>query len=136
MSAEAPTVSLLRQSKTPSLVADFSWMFVGNAVYAAGQFLTLILLAKLVRPEMVGQYALGLAIVYPVMMFTNLQLKAVITSDTQRQIAFGHYLGLRLLTTPLALALIFAITQVLRYDRELTAVVLMVGVAYGIETIT
>ena len=136
MSAEAPTLPLLGRSKSPSLLADFGWMFVGNAVYAAGQFLTLILLAKLVRPEMVGQYALGLAIVYPVMMFTNLQLKAVITSDTQRKIEFGHYLGLRLLTTPLALAVIFAITQALRYDRDLTKVVLMVGVAYGIETIS
>jgi len=133
---EAPILSMLRRSKNPSLLADFGWMFVGNAVYAAGQFLTLILLAKLVRPEMVGQYALGLAIVYPVMMFTNLQLKAVITSDTRRKIEFGHYLGLRLLTTPLALAVIFAITKALGYDRVLTEVVLMVGVAYGIETIS
>ena len=136
MSAEAPSLPVLQQSERSSLFADFSWMFVGNAVYAAGQFVTLILLAKLVRPEMVGQYALGLALVYPVMMFTNLQLKAVITSDVRRQVGFGHYLGLRLLTTPLAFVAIYAITRILKYDRDLTAVVLMVGVAYGIETIS
>lgn len=110
-------------------------MFVGNAVYAGGQFVILMLLAKLLRPEMVGQYALGLAIVYPVMMFTNLQLRAVITSGA-RQTHFGHYLSLRLLTTSLAFLFIFAITQILGYSRELTAVVLMVGVAYAIETIS
>ena len=136
MSAEAPSLQVLQQSRRSSLFADFSWMFVGNAVYAAGQFITLILLAKLVRTEMVGQYALGLALVYPVMMFTNLQLKAVITSDISKRVQFGHYLGLRLLTTPFAFVAVYIITKLLRYDRDLTAVVLMVGVAYGIETIS
>lgn len=126
----------LPQGKAPSLRADFSWMLVGNAVYAGAQFATLMLLTKLVQPEMVGQYALGLAIVYPVMMFTNLQLRAVMTSETRPQIRFGDYLGLRLLTTSLSIAVIFAITQILHYRGELTAVILMVGVAYGIETIS
>src|SRR5260370_5921233 len=49
---------------------------------------------------------------------------------------FGYYVTLRLLTTSLALAIIFAITQILRYRWELTAVVLMVGVAYAIEAIS
>ena len=109
---------------------------MGNAVYAAGQFAVLMLLAKLVRPEMVGQYALGLAVVYPVMMFTNLHLRAVMTSDVRQRVAFGHYLGLRLVTTSLAFAVIFGATQFLHYDRALTAVILMVGVAYGVETIS
>ena len=111
-------------------------MFVGNAIYAGGQFATLMLLAKLVRPELVGQYALSLAVVYPVMMLSNMQLRAVMTSNARQQTHFGHYLSLRLLTTSLALVIIFAITQVLGYRRNLTAVVLMVGVAYGIETIS
>src|SRR5215467_4126730 len=136
MSAEAPSLLAVRQEKRPSLTADFSWMFVGNAIYAGGQFAALMLLAKMVRPEMVGQYALGLALVYPVMLFTNLQLRAVMTSNDRQQVAFGHYLGLRLLTTALALAVVFAFTQVLRYERNLTAVVLMVGAGFGVETIS
>jgi len=136
MSADLPSVFAVQQDKRPSLCADFSWMFVGNSIYAGGQFAMLVLLAKLVRPELVGQYALGLAVVYPVMMLTNLQLRAVMTSGARRQTDFGHYLSLRLLTTSLALVIIFAITQVLRYGWELTAVVLMVGGAYAIETIS
>jgi len=126
----------VQQGKRRSLCTDFSWTFVGNAIYAGGQFATLMLLAKLVRPELVGQYALGLAVVYPVMMLTNMQLRAVMTSGARRQIHFGHYLSLRLLTTSLALVIIFAITQILGYRWELTAVVLMVGGAYAIETIS
>jgi len=64
MSTEAPNVFALEQSEGSSLTADFSWTFVGNAIYAAGQFAILMLLTKLVRPELVGQYALGLALVY------------------------------------------------------------------------
>jgi len=126
----------VEQDKRASLRADFSWMLVGNAIYAGGQFATLMLLAKMVRPELVGQYALGLAIVYPVMMLTNMQIRAVMTSGARQQTHFGDYLSLRLLTTSLALVIIFAITQVLGYRGDLTAVVLMVGVAYGIETIS
>lgn len=136
MNAEAPSVLAAQERQRPSLFADFSWMLVGNAVYAGGQFATLMLLAKLLRPEMVGQYALGLAVVYPVMMFANLQLRAVITSDRREQTHFGYYLGLRLLTTSLGLVVVFISTQLLRYGRELTTVVLMVGVAYSIETIS
>jgi O-antigen/teichoic acid export membrane protein len=135
MDAESSSV-LPAQGEGPSLCADFSWMFVGNAIYAGGQFVVLLLLTKLVRPEMVGQYALGLAIVYPVMMFTNLQLRAVLTSEVRQRTPFGYYLGLRLLTTCLALALVFVITHILGYGRELTEVVLTVGLAYGVETIS
>jgi O-antigen/teichoic acid export membrane protein len=136
VSTEAPGVFAGAQCKRPSLRADFSWVLVGNAVYAAGQFATLMLLAKMVPPEMVGQYALGLAVVYPAMMLTNMQLRAVMTSGARQETDFGDYLGLRLLTTSFALVIIFAITQVLGYSRELTVVVLMVGIAYGIETIS
>ena len=136
MSTEAPNVFALEQGESSSLTADFSWTFVGNAIYAAGQFAILMLLAKLVRPELVGQYALGLALVYPVMMLANMQLRSVMNSSARDRAQFGHYLSLRLLTTFAAFAVIFGITRILRYDWELTEVVLMVGVSYGIETIS
>lgn len=136
MSTESQIIPDIQQGKRPSLTSDFSWTFIGNAIYAGGQFATLMLLAKLVRPELVGQYALGLAVVYPVMMFTNLQLRAVMSSGSRQNIHFGNYLSLRLLTTSLALVIVFAVTQILRYDWELTTVVLMVGLAYGVETLS
>jgi len=135
MSTEA-TALAAQQGERSSLRADFSWTFVGNAVYAGGQFATLMLLAKLLQPEYVGQYALALAMVYPVIQLTNLQLRAVMTSDTRQRTHFGHYFSLRVLMTLSALVVIFSITQLLRYGRELTSVVLMVGVAYAVEAIS
>src|SRR5579859_8306947 len=104
-----------QQRERPSLCADFSWMFVGNAFYAAGQFAILVLLTKLVRPELVGQYALGLAWVYPVMMLTNMQLRSVMNSSECRQSHFGHYLSLRLLTTSAPFVFIFPLIRVFRF---------------------
>jgi O-antigen/teichoic acid export membrane protein len=125
-----------KRMKPASLRTDFSWTFFGNAAYAGGQFAVLTLFAKTVPPEMVGNYALGLALVYPVMQFSNLQLRAVMNSDRRRETTFGQYLGFRLVTTAVALVTIFWLTRFLGYDWRLTAVVLMVGLAYGIETIS
>jgi O-antigen/teichoic acid export membrane protein len=136
MSSEARILSAVQQPERSSLRVDFSWMFVGNAVYACGQWITLILLTKLIRPEFVGQYALSLAIVYPVIALTSFQLRAVVASDIYRHTHFGHYLSLRLLTTALALIIVFAITRILGFSWELTAVVLTVAVVYAIETVS
>jgi O-antigen/teichoic acid export membrane protein len=136
MNATVTRLSRESQGKRASLRADFSWTLCGNGIYAGGQFATLMLLAKMVQPEMVGQYALGLAVVYPVMMLTNLQLRAVLSADVRQKTPFGYYLGLRLVTSAVAFAIILAVTRLLGYDRQLTEVVLMVGLAYGVETIS
>jgi len=135
MSSEAQILPAVSQER-PSLRVDFSWMFVGNAIYACGQWITLMLLTKLLRPEQVGQYALSLAIVYPVIALTSFQLRAVVASGMYGQTHFGHFIGLRLYTTSLALVIVFAITQILRYRLELTSVVLIVCMAQAIENIS
>jgi len=47
-----------------------------------------------------------------------------------------HFLSLRLLTTLLALVIIFAITRILVYDRGLSAVIAVVSVVYAIDAIS
>jgi len=126
----------IHQPKACSLSENFTWTLVGNAVYSGGQWATLVLLAKLTRPELVGQYALGVAIVLPVLMFAGLQLRSVVTTDVQEQIHFGDYLGFRLLSTGLALMIIFAIALASGYRWQLRAVILMVGLAQAIEVIS
>jgi O-antigen/teichoic acid export membrane protein len=136
MSAQGPTPPAMQQREGTSLRTDFSWTFLGNAVYSGGQLAALVLLAKLTRPELVGQYALGLAIAVPVITFASLQLRLALVSDVYQQTHFGHYLSLRLVTTGLALLIIFAITQFPGYRWQLRAVVLLVGVAQAIEAIS
>ncbi len=119
-----------------SLRANFSWTFVGNVVYAACQWAMLVVLAKLGSPETVGQFALGLAITAPVIMLTNLQLRSIQATDARRAYRFGHYLGLRLAATPVALLVIVAITFASQYGWQTALVVLAVGMSKVFESIS
>src|SRR5436190_15785492 len=89
-----------------SLRSHFLWTLGGNVVYAACQWATLIVLAKLGSAEAVGQFALGLAVTAPIMLFANLQLASLQATDSTGEYRFGHYLALRLITTGLALVVI------------------------------
>lgn len=119
--------------KSLSLRANFSWTFVGNVVYAAAQWLMLVVLARLTTPADVGRFSLGLAIAAPVIMFTNLQLRAVQATDASRDYLFSDYFALRLLTTTLGLLVILGIALLGGYRIEAAWVIIAVGVAKAVE---
>jgi O-antigen/teichoic acid export membrane protein len=96
----------------------------------------LVLLTKLVSPEMVGQFALGLAITAPVIMFAKLKTRIVQATDARREYLFGDYLGLRLITMALALLVIAGIVLVAGYRWEMALIILTVGVAKAFEAIS
>ena len=126
----------MQQIKPLTLRRNFSWTFIGNAVYAACQWGMLVLLAKFGSREIVGQFTLGLAVTAPVVMLTNLQLRSVQATDAKHQYLFGDYLGLRLIGTLLALLLIGGITLNAGYRWETSLVVFTIGVAKGFESIS
>ncbi len=119
-----------------SLRANFAWTFVGNVVYAGCQWGMLVTLAKLGSAEMVGQFALALAITAPVLMFTNLQLRSIQATDALYEYRFGDYLALRLLMTGLALLTIVGITLALGYRPETALAIFIVGLAKGAEALS
>ncbi|MEI2580244.1 lipopolysaccharide biosynthesis protein [Scytonema sp. PRP1] len=126
----------MEQIKPLTLRRNFSWTFIGNAVYAACQWGMLIVMAKLGNPEMVGQFTLGLAITAPVIMFTNLHLRSVQATDAKRQYLFGDYLGLRLISIGLALFLILGVTFAAGYRWQTSLIILVIGLAKAFEAIS
>lgn len=119
-----------------SLRVNFSWTLVGNLIYAACQWGMLVVLARLGSPEVVGQFALGLAIATPVMMLTNLQLRYLQAIDAQQEYRFADYLGLRLLSVVLALLLIAGIVIWSGYGVQTASIVLAVGLAKIFEGVS
>lgn len=115
---------------------NFSWTFVGNVIYAACQWGMLVVLAKLGSPEMVGQFTLGLAVNAPIIMFTNLQLRGVQATDARHEYLFEDYLGLRLISTGFGLLIILGIILPLGYSWETSLVILVVGLAKAVESIS
>ncbi len=119
-----------------SLRVNFSWTFVGNVVYAGCQWGMLVVLAKLGSPEMLGQFALGLAISTPVMMLANLQLRAIQATDARHEYQFGDYLALRLALIGLALLAIAGIAVGSGYQQQTLLVVLAVGCARAFDSVS
>ncbi|SDO05760.1 oligosaccharide flippase family protein [Alkalicoccus daliensis] len=122
--------------KPLSLRKNMSWTLAGNLVYAACQWGMLVVLAKLGTPEMVGIFALALAITAPVMMLTNLQLRAIQATDTVERYTFNDYLGLRSLMSFIALLIICLIILLTNYSFETMLVILIISVAKIVESIS
>lgn len=118
-----------------SLRRNVSWALLGNAVYAVCQWGMLTVLARLTDPERVGQFALALAVTAPVVLLLNLKLRAVQATDINDEYGFGIYLALRLVTVPVVLAIVGGIVW-FRFDGALGAVILLMGVAKTIESVS
>jgi O-antigen/teichoic acid export membrane protein len=122
--------------KPLGLKLNVSWALAGNVIYAACQWGMLVVLAKLGSPEMVGRFALALAVTAPVFMLTNLQLRAVQATDVMGRYAFGDYLALRLLATALAMAVMLGLVVLSGYPFETAVVVFVIGLAKAFESIS
>jgi O-antigen/teichoic acid export membrane protein len=117
---------------TPSIRSGFAWTLAGNGVYAASQWAILSLTAKLGGPEMLGQYALAIALTTPVAMLAHLNLRAVLATDVAGQHPFGDYLAVRLMASGAGLVLIAG----LAITNPLMAVILLAGLAQTSEAIS
>ena len=119
-----------------SLRRNFYWTLAGNVVYAGCQWGMLVALAKLCRAEQVGLFALGLATTAPILMLTNLQLRAVQATDARSEHAFAEYLALRLSGAALALLAALAVALAVGTDRTSAGVIIAVAVAKCVESIS
>jgi O-antigen/teichoic acid export membrane protein len=120
---------------TVPLRVTFSWTLLGYLAYAAGQWITIVILAKLGSPEMVGQYALGLTVTAPVILFCNLQLRSMQVTDGIGEYSFGDYLGLRLVGSLIAILIVAAVLAVGHFSRETASIILLVGALKAIDAI-
>src|SRR5262249_21571016 len=72
-----------RQPLSPR--SNFSWSLVSNIVYAGCQWGMLLVTPRLGSPEMLGQFALALAVTPPALAFGNLKARGVQASDARRE---------------------------------------------------
>jgi len=122
--------------KKLGLRKNFSWALIGTLISTACQWMILMVMAKLLPIEEVGYYALALAIATPVIMFSMLQLRAVLFTDVQSRYRFGDYLGVRLVTNSIAAVTVLFILIYLggRYDITVHYVIFFVLINKAIES--
>jgi O-antigen/teichoic acid export membrane protein len=116
-----------------SLDASFSWSFVGSGLYAATQWAMLVALAQLGSAATVGQFTYALAVTAPIVMLIG--GRNVQVTDVERSYSTGEYLSQRLVGAALTTCVIAIIAWWLPVDSVTMRVVLLVGVAKGVEAI-
>ncbi len=119
-----------------SLSLNVSWTLAGNVIYAACQWGMLVILAKLGSPEILGRFALALAVTAPVFMLTNLQLRAIQATDVVDRYDFRDYLALRLLSVALALVVILSTAAFSHYPPETAPVIFVTSLAKAFESVS
>jgi O-antigen/teichoic acid export membrane protein len=119
----------------PSLTRSLSWLGVGNVVRGACQWGMISALAKLGNTQMVGQYALGLAVTAPLMLLACLQLNVVQVTDSRGEFSFGDYLSLRCIATSVALLAVVAVVVVSTFHHATALVIVLVAIAKAIDSI-
>lgn len=118
------------------LRGNFAVTFAGNALFAASQWAVLSLIAKLGGGRMLGEYALAVAIVSPIALFSHLNLRAVLATDIEGRHSFGDYLAVRLATTAPALAAVVGIAVAARYPWRLAAAIAGVGLVLSLDNLS
>jgi O-antigen/teichoic acid export membrane protein len=126
-----------RGLKGPATLArNFTSSVAGNLTYAACQWGTIVALTKLGNPDLVGQFALALALTAPAVVFSQLNLRAVQATDVRGEYAFPDYLAVRLVTTSLAIGLLGASLMWLGSRGAIISVILLVAAAKAIDSVT
>jgi len=125
----------LKGGTLPSLRRNFTWTFFGTIVQSGCNWAMILVIAKFGTPRMVGQYAIGQAVTAPIIVFTQLQLRGVLISDSGQSYRFGDYLGLRMITITLAMAAIAAISLGGGYG-ETAVVILAMGAFSSVEALS
>jgi O-antigen/teichoic acid export membrane protein len=127
-------VAALPASPALPFRANFSWTLIGMLTYAACQWGMLAAMARLGSPRMVGQFALGLAVSGPVMLLANLELRFIAATDARREFRVGDYVGLRLVTTAVAVVAIIVLAAVMNDGQGLAPAIIGLGLFKAVES--
>lgn len=132
----SPQAKMLSMRSPASLRSSFAWTFAGNGIYAAGQWAILSLVAKLGSDEMLGEYALAIAVTAPVVMLSHLNLRAVLATDIAGEHPFGDYLAVRLGATALGLGGVGILAWTTGGSASAAVVILAAGIAQSAENVS
>lgn len=122
--------------KQLSLTHNFIWTLGGNILYAGCQWAVVVALAKIANPELVGQYALALAVGLPITFIANLQLRTLFVTDLAGKYPFYEMLGLRYMLSGVALGIVLAVCRISHYENFTTGVILIVALAQIIDCLS
>lgn len=114
---------------------NFFFLFIGNLVYTVCQWGMLVVYAKMGSPEVVGQFSLASAIISPVLMFTNLQLRALQATDATNKYLLDDFMAVRVISLGVFLIVATFVGIVFYQGKGILSVLTVVIVAKGVEAL-
>jgi O-antigen/teichoic acid export membrane protein len=115
---------------------NFAWTLAGNSAFALCQWGIIVLLAKLGSADMVGQFALAVAVAFPITYLANLQLRVIFVTDLQGKYPASQMLGLRLMLAAIAVIGALLACGIAKYGTQMTRVVIAVAAAQLVDCIS
>ena len=119
-----------------SLATNALWTLLGNLIYAGCQWGMLSALARTMPVEAVGRFAIALAVSAPVVILSQLQLRAAQATDSKGAYQVRQYVTLRCVMALVGLAAIAIICMVAKYDTATLEVIGLISVAKTVESIS
>jgi O-antigen/teichoic acid export membrane protein len=119
-----------------SVGGNFAWTLSAGLMYALAQWGMLVAYARLGSMELLGEFALALAITAPVMLMARMQLRALQATDAREAYGFEHYLGLMVLNVFGGILLCCLIGLVAGYSARVGVVITLLAVAKGFEAVS
>jgi O-antigen/teichoic acid export membrane protein len=112
------------------------WIALAQSLYAVTQWTIIVAFAKMGGPTTVGTFSLATAIAAPVVLFGNMQLKAIQASDARNEFLFSDYVSLRLVTSTSAFILVTFLAFAFGYPFYVAVVIICVGLAKSLESLS
>ncbi len=112
-----------------------SFLFIGNLVYAVCQWGMLVVYAKLGSPEVVGQFSLASAILVPMVMFANLQLRAIQATDAADKYSLDDFMAIRMVSLGIFFCLVAVVGVLFYRENGVLPVLFVLALAKGIEAL-
>ena len=119
-----------------NLQQNFVYVAIANIVNALCLWGVLVSIARFGSAELLGQFSFGLAISAPVIMFFNLQLRAILATDSLNTYPFGIYFTLRIIMVFVALACIALTTKIMDISSGKASIIMLIATAKSAEAIS
>lgn len=120
--------------KKQLLYKNFSWNLLGSLIYAFTQYLLVVIVGRIGGAEVLGLYSLGLALTAPLIMFTNLKLRTVLSTGYHNEFNFIDFGQTRLLGNITFLIFTVLAIVILDYENHVVIVILLIAISKVIES--
>jgi O-antigen/teichoic acid export membrane protein len=123
-------------SAARSLKADVIFYLAGTGIYAASQWLLVVIYARAIGPEAVGLFAIATAISAPIMVLSQMSMRQVLIADVGRRFDFGEYVKARWVLSVAATAAIVLGAIALDYRGAALLTITAFGVGRAFESVS